>query len=141
MCHHLCAVLGWCLLCTQPSPITPSYTHTHTLLSTLSLAQIMHTFIHIPHSQPHSFKPGNMPWVSLSQTHLHTGPEDPPCTQPTSKSHLPKPSQPAIHPLATPQGFPTPATHRERHKTKHYQTIHTKAGTPFVLFTGVSPGA
>ena len=43
--------------------------HTHTLLSAFSLAQIMYTFIHMSHSQPHSFTPGNMPSVSLS---LHT---------------------------------------------------------------------
>lgn len=81
MCMHACAaicVLFWAgdYLAHSPSS-SPS-----PLLPTFSQAQITHTFTHIPLNQPHSFKSRNTPWGSLSQTHLHIGPADLPCTQP-----------------------------------------------------------
>ena len=105
--------------------------HTHTLLSTFSLAQIMHTFIHVPHSQPHSFTPGNMPSVSLSLLIYTQGRK---IHHAHNRSHLRKFPQPAIHPSATPEGFPTPVTHSERHKTKCVSSIrpHTQRQEPHV---------
>lgn len=108
---------------------TPPPSHTHTLLSTFSLAQIMHTFIHMPHSQPHSFTPGNMPSVSLSLLIYTQGQK---IHHAHNRSHLRKFPQPAIHPSATPKGFPTPGTHRERQKTKCVNSIrpHTQRQEP-----------
>ena len=97
---------------TQPHAETDTQGHrrtytsplTHTLLSTFSLAQIMYTFIDMPHSQPHSFTPGNMPSVSLS---LHIYTQGQKIHHAYSKCHLLKFPQPAIRPSATPEGFPT----------------------------------
>ena len=120
--------------------------HTHTLLSAFSLAQIMYTFIHMSHSQPHSFTPGNMPSVSLS---LHIYTQGQVIHHAYSKCHLLKFPQAAIHPSATPEGFPTPVTHRERHKNKsvnsirpyiHRQEPHLSCSLLYPRVPGTVPG-
>ena len=129
------AVLGWCLLCTQPSPSPPS-PQTHTVVHIFNGPDHAHLYTHARVTHTHS----KLETCSGSPSLKHMCTRRRPTT-PTDKSHLPLLSQPAIHPSATPEGFPTPATHREGHKTKFVNPIRLytqRQGIPSVLFTAVS---